>query len=91
MSVIVFGHKRLHKGLIGFNLETRWVPPDPGTGSRADRAMLKCMTYLNFLFIERHAVHDLKTRLLIGLGVDGVCLFEDHLVLGASGSNNNTC
>lgn len=48
--------------------------------------MVDCqLTYLNFLFVQRDALDDIETRLLVRLGVPHVGLFEDHFVLGTVG------
>lgn len=39
-------------------------------------------SYLNFLLIERNAVNNVQTRLLVRLRIRLVCIFEDHLVFG---------
>lgn len=47
-------------------------------------------TYLNFLFVQVHALDDFKTRLLVWLVVATVCLFENHLVFGPISPNQIT-
>lgn len=39
---------------------------------------------MNFFLVERNAVDNVETRLLVGFGVGLVSVFEDGLVLGTA-------